>query len=247
MSKRTKRDFPGVYAITNTITGVAYIGQTNNMRVRWSSHRRDLNNGSHRNCYLLHAWKKYGADAFVFSVLHNMADLPSEELAQALNAAEIHELSLRPKAYNLMEAGFSGMLASPETKELLSTQRLALWSDPDFRAKQTAILRSVHRDPEYTKRRMNAVHEGKRTPESRAKVSEEAKKRWADPEFRARMSAKKLLQWQDPAYREQQSKSRAKSWADPQSRERRMAGLMRAAADPAVLEARKAGRKKKSA
>lgn len=228
MTKRHPLNIPGIYAITSAVNETAYIGQANKIWFRWQTHRNALNKGKHTSRHLQNAWNKYGEDAFVFTVLESFGYLAAAELPEALNRAEIAALSACARSYNLMEAGQSGMLASDETKAILSEQRLALWQDPEHREKRMKIFAELHADPIYTARRMAAVHEGKRTPESRAKTSAEAKARWADPEFRARMGEKKRLSWQDPDYRERQSKSRTATWADPKVRDRRVKGLVKA-------------------
>src|SRR6266704_5411993 len=59
----------GIYAITNTINGHQYIGQAQDFSVRWYNHRLTLNKGVSGCTVLQRAWKKYGENCFVFSVL----------------------------------------------------------------------------------------------------------------------------------------------------------------------------------
>lgn len=59
----------GVYQITNTITGEAYIGSTVNISGRWASHRYKLRKGTHGNRNLQESWDKHGKGVFDFSVL----------------------------------------------------------------------------------------------------------------------------------------------------------------------------------
>ncbi|HBY4992045.1 group I intron endonuclease [Klebsiella pneumoniae] len=64
----------GVYQITNTITGEAYIGSTVNISGRWASHRYKLRKGTHGNRNLQESWNKYGRGFFEFSVLEVVSD-----------------------------------------------------------------------------------------------------------------------------------------------------------------------------
>lgn len=59
----------GIYKIHNLINNKLYIGQSVNIRRRWTDHKRCLRNGSHENTYLQHSWDKYGESVFEFKVL----------------------------------------------------------------------------------------------------------------------------------------------------------------------------------
>jgi group I intron endonuclease len=59
----------GVYKIENKINGKVYIGQTTDVRSRFSSHRWALRRGDHPSKDLQADWDKYGADAFSFEVI----------------------------------------------------------------------------------------------------------------------------------------------------------------------------------
>jgi group I intron endonuclease len=61
--------FPGVYQIRCTVTNKVYIGSSRNIRQRIAAHQKLLKSGKHDNTYLLRAWKKYGSECFVFSVV----------------------------------------------------------------------------------------------------------------------------------------------------------------------------------
>lgn len=63
---------PGVYKITCTATGKAYIGSTTDLRKRKYWHWGDLRQGRHHNRYLQNAWNKYGAECFTFEVLETV-------------------------------------------------------------------------------------------------------------------------------------------------------------------------------
>lgn len=59
----------GIYAIIHRESGRWYVGQSQNLRKRFSQHRSRLMNGSHENSRIQNAWNKYGADAFDFEIL----------------------------------------------------------------------------------------------------------------------------------------------------------------------------------
>lgn len=244
MTKNSELNFAAIYTITHIASGKTYVGQTINVRVRWQLHRSDLRKGKHRNAYLQYAWNKYGKDAFTFSIHTDLRNIPSERLALELNQMEVAILASFPETYNLMHAGESGVVASPETRALLSKQRLIMWQDPAHRAKHREALLALNADLEWKAARDAAVKEGKNTEHHKAAVSAQMTELWKDNDHRSKQSWARKANWEDPAYREQQSTSRSASWANPEIRERRMAGLLIAAASPEVLAARKAGQQK---
>lgn len=232
MSVRSPLTIPGIYTVTNTVSGTVYGGQARNIRKRWEVHRSTLENGKHRNGYLQRAWNKYGASVFRFEVILDLRAAPPEGLAQRLNEEEIAALRRFPETYNLMEAGFSGTIASDSTRQLLSQQRLAIWADPILRERIVVGMRKRAADPEHQKRRGAGIAAYRNTPEAKAAVSAHMTNLWTDPEHRAEQSARRTANWKDDEYRAQQSASRAATWRDPEVRARRDAGVRAAWQDP---------------
>lgn len=62
----------GIYKITNTKNGKFYIGSSNNIDTRWSSHRSCLDNHKHPNNYLQHAWDLYGRINFALQIIEDI-------------------------------------------------------------------------------------------------------------------------------------------------------------------------------
>src|SRR5579871_6058612 len=107
----------GLYSITNTVNGKAYIGSAVDISVRWMHHRADLRRGVHHSPYLQNSWIKYGEPAFTFSVLEyveNKEDLISREQFYIDN----HQAADREHGYNVRKTAgsFLGMTHSPETR-----------------------------------------------------------------------------------------------------------------------------------
>lgn len=225
MSRRNPQSIPGIYAITNAVSGTVYIGQAVNIRKRWEVHRCTLEKGKHRNNYLQRAWIKYGPHSFQFSVLEDMSAVPMPELTARLNEAEIAALLRFPNSYNLMEAGHSGTIASAATRRLLSRIRTAMWANPETRALRIAAIRERAADPEHQKRRGAGISAYRNTADAKAAVSAHMLQLWANREHRAAQSAKRLARWQDPAYRARQTASREATWNDPEVRARRVTAL----------------------
>jgi group I intron endonuclease len=109
-----------IYRITNNITGLSYIGKTENKaRSRWMSHvsaskRPNTRAGKTR---LARSIAKYGLSSFTFEVI----DIA--ETSQSLEKKEIFWIetlnTLTPRGYNLSTGGEGGRL-SEETKNKLS-------------------------------------------------------------------------------------------------------------------------------
>lgn len=57
----------GIYCIRNKVNGKCYVGQAQDIEVRWNRHKYDANNGS--DYHIHRAFRKYGIDQFEFSVL----------------------------------------------------------------------------------------------------------------------------------------------------------------------------------
>lgn len=64
----------GIYVIRNEVNGKMYVGSAVDTARRLAKHRYQLRIGKHPSKHLSAAWKKYGEDAFEFSVLEQCAD-----------------------------------------------------------------------------------------------------------------------------------------------------------------------------
>lgn len=85
----------GIYTIAHVGSGRCYVGSSNNCAYRWYQHRWRLNRGSHPNTRLQRAWKKYGADAFIWSVIEAC------EVAALIEREQWHLDRRQPHVYNI--------------------------------------------------------------------------------------------------------------------------------------------------
>lgn len=157
----------GIYKIENLINGKVYFGQTIDYEKRKTEHIRALNGGYHRNRYLQSAWKKYGAEAFSFSLVESCVeqDLDSLEVKYILDNA-----SVAPNGYNLTSGGEGarGLKWSEESREKVSLSRKGKPRHPRkderqsevAKAKMSASMKAKWQDETYRSRQQKS-HMGK--------------------------------------------------------------------------------------
>lgn len=140
----------GIYLVTNTVNGYAYIGSSVNLRKRWYLHRNDLKSGRHHNPRLLAAWNKYGAQAFTFQVLEHVSDKANLlKIEQAW--LDKHDAANRRDYYNFCAIAGSqlGRKRSVETCKKLSVALTGKVASDATRAKQRAAKVGRKLTPEH--------------------------------------------------------------------------------------------------
>jgi group I intron endonuclease len=79
----------GIYRITLKKLGRNYVGQSVNIRQRWATHKKELNDNEHHNNKLQRDWNKYGENAFEFVIIKRCSkhqlDFYEREFAIRLN------------------------------------------------------------------------------------------------------------------------------------------------------------------
>lgn len=68
-------DIVGIYSITNMKNNKIYIGQSLDIKRRWSEHIEDLNGNNHHSFKLQNDWNKYGKDEFIFKIEYELEDI----------------------------------------------------------------------------------------------------------------------------------------------------------------------------
>jgi group I intron endonuclease len=186
---------PGIYTITNTLTGRIYVGQTaRTFRIRWENHLSALNLGKHTAVRLRRSWARDGADAFVFAVQEIVPCPPGMsaiDYRQLLCDREQHWIdtlgAYGPKGFNVAPvAGSSlGHKHSAETRANMSLgQRKRGPVTAETRAKLSAVRKGKPKSPEHTAK-ISAAQKGKPrmyvtalnkarvwTPEARSRVGD---------------------------------------------------------------------------
>ena len=109
-----------IYSIKNLVNGKIYIGQTNDLDIRWNQHKSNLRQNKHINSHLQNAWNKYGEENFEFKLIK---ECESEEL----NKLEKYYIKLYNSnnsnyGYNLTSGG-EGYTLNDDVKEKISINK----------------------------------------------------------------------------------------------------------------------------
>lgn len=147
----------GIYLITCERQGslpLYYVGQSQNVKRRFTVHRHALNAGTHVNARLQAAWLKYGEAAFSFELLGTCDLSKLDELEQWF----LDEMVGHPRVLNLassvvapsrgrkwdeasrrrMSEARRGIAISPETRALLSAANMGKKASARAREKMSA-------------------------------------------------------------------------------------------------------------
>ncbi len=184
MTKRITKNpcFGGVYRITCVESGKSYIGSTKRpFRIRWKSHRYELNRKLHCNSHLQRSWNKYGESSFEFYPLEPVQfveDLIDREQAWI----DIYQAHDRAYGFNIESCADRHCL-SEETKAKISAANTGKKRTPE------QVARCVSRKhTAETKAKLSVINAGKTlTEETKAKISATNTKKQHTPEAIARM------------------------------------------------------------
>ena len=106
----------GIYKIENLITHKVYIGQSVDVKKRWTEHKHLLKNNKHDNQFLQNAWNKYGEENFKFCIVEKCAT------RKQLNDRETYWKEYFDKQHGTYNLGRTGNAhnTSQETREKIS-------------------------------------------------------------------------------------------------------------------------------
>ena len=155
----------GVYKISNSIDGRAYIGSSGHLRRRMKEHANDLSKNIHGNKFLQNAYNKYGKENFKFDILEiisfDVPDITSECLRKEKLFIDEYIRDNPEKIYNIeleiydkpiikdgkiiySKYGFKsgnknysfGKKTPKELGEATAKRNRERWKDPEYRKKQ---------------------------------------------------------------------------------------------------------------
>lgn len=164
----------GIYCIENISTNKKYIGQSVNIKYRWTKHMHELNSNSHYNDYLQKAWNKYGENDFKFYVLEYCT-------SNKLDEKEIYYINMyntidRDFGYNLKSGGqFSANTYSKETKQKLSKSIKESYCNSNLRELRSFSALNQWANPKIKEKILgenNGMYGKHHTEESKKKMSE---------------------------------------------------------------------------
>lgn len=174
----------GIYQIVHTDTGRRYVGQAQDIKLRWRSHRYKLNAGESNSSHLQRAWLKYGASSFTFSVIEYCEPeiLDEREQFHIAHKSEFNVMKLARSPRGVKRSdetrqrisdALSGKPKSAEHRLKLSRANTGKIQPLEVRAKKSAKQKGVAHSPEHRAKltASNKARAGyKHTPETIAKI-----------------------------------------------------------------------------
>lgn len=164
----------GIYAIRHIESARTYVGSSVNIERRWRQHKSAFNRGDHPAAYLAHAFLKYGASAFEFSVL---------EECENLTERENHWMALLKPAFNVAPVAGSvlGIKRTEETRMKMADAQRGIKRDCSSRI--GLKLSEAHRSALSLAKKGKAL-----SAEHKAKIAAAMKGKIRTPQHRAALS-----------------------------------------------------------
>lgn len=101
----SNKKIAGIYCITNIQNNKKYVGYSMNIKRRWQQHKDALKRGVSHSIHLQNAWKKYGEEYFVFSIIEEMTNGLSKPEYEAVETKWVLHFNS-----HLEEFGYNGCL-----------------------------------------------------------------------------------------------------------------------------------------
>ncbi len=171
---------PGIYSITCVPTGKTYVGSAVNISLRWRRHFAHLSAGNHHCEHLQRAWKKYGSEAFSFSVMElaPLESLRSREQFHIDAVPEDRRFNSSPTAGSLL-----GFKMSPDGRERRRAAHLGFRHSEETKARARIARAGICPRPAgwkhslEAKQKVSAALSGKPlSPERREKSAAQLRK-----------------------------------------------------------------------
>ena len=171
-----------VYTITNKGSGKVYMGQTTRLAgERWYKHAWATEGSA-----ISAAIKKYGVEAFEFSVIDNAENLDQLNHKEKFWIDRLNSMS--PNGYNLLQGG-KNRTPSEETRRKQSEAKKGKRALPEHVEKRAAALRAKEWTPEQKAAMSKRASEFRHSDSTKTIMSEKRKAYLATPEGIAQLVA----------------------------------------------------------
>lgn len=149
----------GIYLISNTTNGKVYVGSSVHIKNRWKTHKWSLVHDVHANKHLQRAWNKYGADAFVFSIIEECSvDEIGEKEEQYIVK---YDACNRKKGYNNDSICEGRRIVSAETRRKIGEAKRGTRHTEESKQKIRDALKGKPMHTEAFKEKMRVLNTGK--------------------------------------------------------------------------------------
>lgn len=108
----------GIYKIENLVNGKVYIGQSVDIKARWSCHKSEFNKNIHSGVHFQRAWNKYGASNFKLTIIEECEEPLLNE--KEIFYIELYQSNNPEYGYNCESGGREGKKINEELKKYLS-------------------------------------------------------------------------------------------------------------------------------
>lgn len=176
-----------VYQALNIKTGKIYVGQTYDFERRKERHIKYALSGSKVCPKFYSALRKYGQNAFEWSILLKCNTRKELNLHEA---RLIEELDTINNGYNVSKGGRSGppKLKKSTIKKIKASNKLT-WSDPLFLQKHSELMKGKIKHSDDTKEHLRQLQLGRKMSKaSSKKKSKTIKELYKDPEFKGKVT-----------------------------------------------------------
>ena len=150
----------GIYKIQNVVNGKMYVGSAVDIGKRIGQHLRSLRKDYHINPKLQHAWNKYGAASFTFSVLEFVDDkydlLDREQFWIDHYNSSVAGYNITPTAGSLL-----GFKHTTDTRKKMSDAHIGLERTAEHRAALSRVNTGKKMSDE-SRRKMSEAKLGKK-------------------------------------------------------------------------------------
>lgn len=219
----------GIYMITCKESKKVYIGQSKDVKKRFKHHIYNLKNERHANQHMIRSFKKYGKDAFEFTIIEICSEENLNEKEE--NWINYYDSRNPEKGFNKVIGPYRGKgikeYNSIEFKKMMSELQKEKWKDKEYKEKCIKSIQQAHQErkekgiplaihseeskkksrkscstPEFLKGLSERRYQQLKDPKNFELTLKNLEKGRNNPSIKKSMSDAKKRNWQDPVFRE---------------------------------------------